>query len=122
METINNISFLNYGLHISNYKGVANLQEAKEQFYTIFGKAGYQITKRNADFVDVHGYLLASSLADFRSKVTALQNLFTASGVKVINLGNGAMNTFAKDGFTIKNVHITGNVFAKFHIKLTIVS
>ena len=121
MATINNIPFLNYGLHLISSKGVANLPEAKEQFYNVFGKAGYQVTKRRAETLEIHAFIIANDLADFITKSQELYTLFSSAGLKVISIGNGDLNTFAKDGFKITNVHILGKVYAKFHIKLSIV-
>lgn len=121
MAKINNILFTDYGLHISTSKGVASLPEAKEQFFNVYGKAGYQITKRRVNFLEIHAFIIADSLADFVQKTTNIRTLFTAAGVKVVNLGNGNINCFAKEGFTVSKVYNVGKVYSKFYIKLDIV-
>lgn len=120
MATINNIQTTNYGLYVSTYLGVGSLPEGKEQFYTIFGKAGYQITKRRANTLEMRGFIIADDLADFKTKTGDLYTLFSSVGTKIINLGNGDLECFAKEGFKITNVIVQGKVFAKFYIKLAI--
>jgi hypothetical protein len=122
MATINNISFLTYGLYLSAYNGVADLLEGKEQFFTIYGKAGYQITKRRANVLELHAFIIADNLADFKSKTDALYTLFSSAGTKTVNIGNGDLETFAKEGFTINKVFIRGKVYAKFNIKLHVIA
>jgi hypothetical protein len=120
MATINNIAFSNYGLYVSTYKGIVDLPEGKEAFVTIYGKAGYQITKRRANVLELTGFIVADSLADFTTKTGNLRSLFASAGTKTVNIGNGNLETFAKEGFTISKVFIQGKVFAQFNIKLDV--
>lgn len=111
-----------YGLHISKQDGSVHLLEPKEQFFTAYGKQGYQVTKHKANELDLWGFIVADDLADFQTKTTALYNVFKASGLRAIELEASAINCFAKDGFNITKVHVFSNaVYAQFNIKLTIV-
>ena len=121
MNTINNIPFTDYALHISTTKGVSDLPEAKEQFYTIYGKAGYQITKRRAKTLEIYGFIVAADFPDFIKRKNNLFELFSSAGVKTVNLGNGNIDVFCKEGFKITNVHILDKTYAKFFTKLHIV-
>lgn len=121
MATINNILFTDYGLHISTSKGVANLPEAKEQFFNVFGKAGYQLTKRRANTLEINAFIIADDLADFIQKTSDLRTLFSDPGIKVINLGDNDVDCFATEGFRVSKVFKVGAVYSKFYIKLNIV-
>lgn len=111
-----------YGLHISTQSGIVDLQEPKDEFFTAYGKQGYQITKRKENVLDLKGFILANSLADFKSKRDALENVFKAAGTRSIVLEGSAISCYAKEGFKITGVHVfTDSAFAKFQIKLIIV-
>jgi hypothetical protein len=120
MATINNIAFSTYGLYLSTYKGIVDLPEGKEAFVIIFGKAGYQITKRRANVLELFGFIVADTLADFKTKAGNLRTLFASAGLKTVNIGNGGVETFAKEGFKISKVFIQGKVYAQFNIKLDV--
>lgn len=122
MYTIDTIPMITYGLHISKQDGTVHLMEAKEQLYTVYGKQGYQITKRKANELDLAGFIIANDLSDFQTKTTALFNLFKSAGLRSVVLEASPINCFAKDGFTISRVSVFSNaVYAMFNIKLIIV-
>ncbi len=121
MYTIDTIPFFNYGLFLSEYDGNANLAEVKSQYFTEYGKEGYQITKRNGNILELNGFIIGSSLADFQSKLTVLYDLFKASGTRIIVLDNEPMECFCVDGFEIYNAHLIGQFFGRIKTKLIIV-
>ncbi len=121
MYTIDNIALENYGLYISTHQGQAHLPEPKQQLFTVYGTEGYQITKRKANELDLRGFIIADDITDFIAKTTNLRTLFNASGTRALELDNGIITCFSKDGFKVDSVRIVGNVYAKFQIKLTIV-
>ncbi|SFS30833.1 hypothetical protein [Lutibacter maritimus] len=121
MYTIDNISFTTYGLHISTSKGIAMLESAKTELFTIYGKEGYQITKHKASTLELNGFIIANDITDFKSKINSLSTVFKSAGLRSIVLDNNAINCFAVDGFRIDKVRIYGKVYASFNIKLTIV-
>lgn len=111
-----------YGLHISKQDGSVHLLEPKEQFFTAYGKQGYQVTKHKANELDLVGFIIADDLTDFQTKASALYTVFSGPGIKVVELEASGINCFAKDGFQITKVRVFENaVYAKFNIKLTIV-
>lgn len=122
MYTINTIPMTDYGLHISKQDGSVHLLEPKEQFFTAYGKQGYQVTKHKANELDLSGFIVADDLTDFQTKTTALYGVFSGPGIKAVALEASAINCFAKDGYTITKVRVFSNaVYAQFNIKLTIV-
>ena len=121
MYTIDTIPFENYGLFISSSAGISHLPEMKQQFYTVYGAEGYQITTRTAKTLELNGFIIAEDIADFMSKCDNLRGVFSSQGIRTIVLNNGAINCFAKDGFKVDNVKVRNQVFAKFEIKLTVV-
>ena len=121
MYTIDTIPFENYGLFISTSSGVSHLPEMKQQYFTVYAAEGYQITKRTPKTLELKGFIIADDITDFMSKCDNLRGVFSSSGIRVVNLNNGGINCFAKDGFKIDSVRVYGKVFAKFEIKLTVV-
>ena len=121
MYTIDTIKFTEYGLHIIDFKGQYDLENPKNQFFTIYGAEGYQITKRTGNSLELNGIILADDLTDFKTKTTALADLFSAPGLRSIILDQGALNCFAVSGFTISKVRILSNMYGMFKINLLIV-
>jgi len=122
MYTIDTIPMTTYGLHISKQDGSVHLMDMKEQFYTAYGKQGYQVTKHLPNELQLAGFIMANDFTDFATKTTNLYNLFKASGLRSVVLEASAISCFAKNGFSITNVHVFSNaVYAKFNITLTIV-
>lgn len=121
MYTIDTIPMTDYGLYISNNEGPAHLLEPENQFFTIYGAEGYQITKRKANILTLNGFVIGSDLNDFKSKLSALYALFSSAGLRSIVLEASAINCFCVEGFKVSNVRIAGNMFAAFSINLTIV-
>jgi hypothetical protein len=122
MYTIDTIPFTDYGLLISGHEGQADLLDMKTQFFTIYGKEGYQISKRVGNTLTINGFIIANGLIDFQSKITALQTIFKASGLRSVVLDQDAISCFCTNGFEIDRVHIYPNeAFARFKINLLIV-
>ena len=121
MYTIDSIKFTDFGLHITDHKGNSDLGNLKNQFLTIYGAEGFQISKRTGNSLQLNGVILAAGLADFKTKTTALADLFAAPGLRSVILDQGAMNCFAVDGFKIDNVRVLSNVYGMFKINLLIV-
>ena len=122
MYTIDSNPFADYGLYASNHHGQAYLLDPKSQFFTIYGKDGYQITKRKGNILILNGYIIADDLTDFQSKISSLQTVLKASGTRSVVLDQGAHVCFCSDGFNIDKVRITpGKAFGRIQIKLMII-
>ena len=121
MYTIDTISMRDYGLYISNNDGPAHLLEPENQFFTVYGAEGYQITKRKANILTLNGFIIAADLIDFKSKLSTLYALFSSAGIRTVVLEAAGINCFCEDGFTVTNVRIVENVYAHFSINLTMV-
>lgn len=121
MYTIDNIAMATYGLYISNSDGPAHLLEPENMFFTIYGKEGYQITKRKANILALNGFVIAADVIDLKSKLTTLYTLFSSAGLRSVALEAAAMNCFCEEGFSVSNVRVSGIYFCKISINLTIV-
>lgn len=122
MYSIDSIPMTDYGLYISNHKGIADLPIPKKQFFTSYFTEGYQITKREGNTLELNGFIIASGLEDLKTKTAALYTLFTATGLRAVELDSAPVNCFAQDGFTVERVKIFDNAaYAVFKIKLVIV-
>jgi hypothetical protein len=111
-----------YGLHISTQDGLPNLLEPKEQFFTVYGKEGHQITKRNGNVWELNGFIIAAGLVDFMDKITALNAVFAGFGTRSVELADGPFDCYVEDGSTVSKVYIFGNAaYAHYNIKLRIV-
>ena len=121
MYTIDTISFFSYGLFLSEYEGQAHLPDPKSQFFTVYAKEGYQITKRVGNVLEINGFIIGESQADFIAKVGVLQGVFKAPGTRTIVLDNLPIECFCVDGFEISNVRFSGLYYGKIQIKLIIV-
>lgn len=120
--TIDSVPFSAYGLYVNKSGEVYNLPEAKEQFFTKYKKEGYQITKREYRTLTIDGYVMASSLNDFKTKVANLQYIFSCEGERQIKKNNEIVVTcFAKDGFSINEIFLlTNSIISKFSISLVV--
>lgn len=122
MYSIDDIPMTDYGLHISKQDGSLHAMEPKEQFFTIYGKEGYQVTKRKANELNLVGFIMADGLEDFIQKTNELANVFKSPGLRAVALEASPINCFAKDGYQITRVYVFDNaMYAQFNIKLTIV-
>ena len=121
--TIDTINTESYGLYVATSDGLLNLPEGKEQIFVVYGREGYQVTKRKGKELDLKGFLIASSLVDFKLKVAQLQSVFTSPGLRAVvdNHGN-AFNCFCRDGFKIDKVYVPGQVYAQITLKMKIIS
>lgn len=123
MYSINGIEFKDYGLHVSNHKGQANLLNPKKQFFTIYGKEGYEITKRKGKLLSIIGYIIADDLADFQAKTSALSAVFQLPGTKEILLDNNGLTCLSDSGYRIDRVRIyPSGAYGRFLVNLTITS
>ena len=104
-NTIDGRTMLSFGLYLSGSKELHNLPEMKEQYFTKYGSEGYQISKRKNETLSFDGFIIGSSLADFKSKISALYLLFSSAGLRSIVLNNEiSVACFATEGFKITNV------------------
>jgi len=122
MYTIDTIPMTDYGLHIASHEGELHLVDAKDQFFTAYETEGFQITKRKENELLLNGFIIASDLADFKTKTAALYTALSASGTRAIVLNPEALTCFGTEGYTIDKVRVFNNaVYARFKMKLIIV-
>ena len=118
--TFDGIPFASFGLYLSDAKELDALPEMKEQFFTSYATEGYQITKREANNLELNGFIIGTSLADFNSKILALYKLFASAGVRNVKLNDEVnIECFATSGFSVSDVVLySSGVIARFNIKL----
>lgn len=122
MYTIDTISMTDYGLHISKHDGELHLVDPKDQFFTAYETEGFQVTKRKGNDLLLNGFIIASDLADFKTKTSALYTAISATGTRTIVLSTETINCFALEGYKIDQVRVYDNaVYARFTSKLKIV-
>lgn len=123
MYTIDNIEMKTLGLHIMTHKGQVNALDLKNMYFTSYESEGFQVTKRKANVLFVHGFILGVDKSDFTSKLQTLTALLKSNGLRniVLNDENETINCFAKDGFKISKVRVgSGFMFGFIEIQLTI--
>ena len=107
---IDGIPLSSFGLYFSSVLGQRDLQEMKEQYFTSYETEGFQITKRKANTLTINGFVLGSSLEDFKSKVSSLYALYSSANVKNITLsGNNYGSHFPVNGFSITDIIVHSN-------------
>ena len=119
-NTFDGIPMTSFGFYFSDAKELDSLPEMKEQFFTSYATEGYQITNREANNLELNGFILATSLADFQAKILALYKLFSSEGVRNVKLTDEiTIECFCKDGFQVTDVIVyDGGVVARINIKL----
>lgn len=117
---IDSIPMTSFGLYYSKGSGLRSLSELKEQFYTKYGAEGYQMTRRKARNFGIHGFIMASGLTDFESKVDALYKCFTGTGTRTIIINSEIeVECFAVEGFKVTGVrHFVNDMIAYFDMDL----
>lgn len=120
LNTFDGIPFSSFGFYFSGARELDSLPEMKEQFFTSYATEGYQLTKRESNNFELNGFILATSLADFNSKILALYKLFSSAGVRNVKLNDEVnIECFAKDGFQVSDVIVhSSGVIARFTISL----
>ena len=122
LNTFDGIPFSSFGFYFSGAKELDSLPEAKEQFFTSYATEGYQLTKREANNFELNGFIIATSLADFNSKILALYKLFTKAGTISVVLNGTTLTCFAIEGFQVSDVILySSGMVARFTIKMIIV-
>lgn len=123
MYSIDGIKFENYGLYVSDHIGQANLVTGKRQLFTVYGREGYEITKRNGKVLSIKGYIIADDLADFQTKTSALISLFQSPNTREIYFDNIGLTCLSQTGYKIDKVHIlSGMAYGRFQADLVIIT
>jgi hypothetical protein len=120
--TIDGIPMSSFGLYVTKPEEIHDLPEIKSQYFTKYGAEGYQIVKRKANTLEIDGFLMATSLSDFQTKIKALYLAFSSSGLRYIKLNNEKIVVcFATTGFNVSNVSISASlVMARIRISLPV--
>ena len=123
-NTIDSIPLASFGLIPGSKKEVQSLPDLKEMQFTKWGAEGYQITKRKNKTLDLSGFVIGSSLADFQLKIKKLYKIFSSPGLRTIKINAEiSVSCFAISGFTVDNVYIyNSGMIGKFKINLQVIS
>lgn len=99
------IPLKSFGLVISKTQGRSDQQEFKNEYYSIYGKEGYQINGRKHNEIKINGFIRANDLASFQANIKALWKLFTDEGLRKVRLNDYiTIESFMTDGFRIENI------------------
>jgi hypothetical protein len=121
--TIDSIPFLSFGLYLSKAEALHDLPELKEQHFTKYGSEGYQITKRKNNTLEFTGFIIGSSLVDFKSKIQSLYKVLSSAGTRIMNLNGVTVVCFATSGFTVDNIILYNQgMIANFKMNLIVIS
>ena len=108
---IDGIPFSSFGLYFSSVLGQRDLQEMKEQYFTSYETEGFQITKRQSNILNINGFIVGTSIADFKDKVSSLYALYSSANTKNITLsGNNYGYHFPVNGFSITDVIVSNDL------------
>lgn len=121
---IDSIPMRSFGLYISVPTGFMDIPDMKESKPTIYGSEAVQIAKRKAQTLSLEGFIVADSLALFKSQISALYKIFSAPLARTIKLNDQfTISCFAVNGFTVsKTMVFTSEVIAEFKIELIVIS
>jgi hypothetical protein len=123
LYTIDSVPMTSFGLYAAEYDGVIGLPEMKTQLFTRIEAEGYQINKRKPHEVDFKGYLVADSLAQFKTNLSNLYALFTSAGERTFNLRNQvSIVGIPAEGFKVDRVLMAGFVIAEINMRITATS
>ena len=113
---IDGIPLSSFGLYFSSVLGQRDLQEMKEQYFTSYETESFQLTKRQANTMTINGFILGSSIADFKSKVSSLYALYSSANMKDITLSSlEYRGCFAVNGFSITDIIVhSAGVIGRF--------
>ena len=118
------IPFVSFGLYTSKPNKLDNLPKLKKQFFTKYGSEGYEIVKRENTFLELNGFIIATNLADFQTKIKALYLLLSSAGTRTVVI-NGEYSgvTFVVGGFKVSDVTVLSNsVTANFRCTFMVIS
>ena len=108
---IDGIPLSSFGLYFSSVHGQRDLQEMKEQYFTSYETEGFQITKRKVNTLTINCFIIGSSIADFKTKVSSLYALYSSANTKNITLsGNNYGYHFPVNGFSITDIIVSNDL------------
>lgn len=116
---IDGIPFKAFGMYVSKVSGWGSTPEQQQEYFTSYGKEGYQITGRDISEVFVNVFLLADSMNELTTKIRALWALFSSPGLREVKLKDWTIDALIKDGFKVDKIYANGgNVTATINMKM----
>lgn len=118
---IDNIPFERLGFERLAFIDDLNRPSLKEQTFTVYGKEGYQGTKRGLKELKLHGYIKKASYSEFIDVIQGLYALFSSPGARTLVMPDGTYREFfIKDGFQITNLTVNDDdIFALLDIQIS---
>ena len=80
---------------------------------TAYGKEAYAIARKEASVLDLRMAIRTNTYPELKTKVTSLMALFNSPGMRAVTApGDKTRSVFAKDGFSVSMIHLTGEFCA----------
>jgi hypothetical protein len=108
--TIDGLAFGSFGAFLRQSNGLLNSAATKEQEFTSYQTEGYQLTKRQANEIEIDLVFKAESFAGLKSNIADFQNLLTAPGLRFLNVDGYNRSCFVIDGFTVQGIFVLDGI------------
>jgi hypothetical protein len=106
---IDGVSFESLGMFFTAFKGHLNKPKIKDQDFTAYQTAGFQITPAEALEFEVELIAYAPSFALLKANIQALENLLRAPGLRNINMDGSLREVFNTQGFRVSRLKLASN-------------
>lgn len=109
-----------YGATLLSMKGERyGRPETKQEYFTIYGREGYQVAKTEAPILEIELLFKGNNWTDFTSKVRSFSALLAKEGLRRINMPNDKLREFfVTEGMQVTRVLRNGNeIFGFAHFK-----
>ena len=106
---IDGISFESLGMFLTAFKEHLKRPKTKEQKFTSYQTAGYQITPPEALEFEIELIAYAASYELLKANIQALHKLLASPGVRNINVDGSLREVFNTQGFKVGNMKIASN-------------
>lgn len=107
---IDGIPFKSYGCFVQLVKDNMNRSAIKKQEVTAYGYEGFQLTKTDLHKVSLDLVFHATSFATLKTNIGMLHKQLASEGLRQINIDTVLRESFAIDGFKVKNIKTGSNI------------
>lgn len=117
---IDGVALSSFGMFLSGFKDRLNRPKTKEQKFTAYENAGYQITPAGALDFEINLVAYAETYQELKTNIEALHALMAAPGMRSINIDGIVRQVFNVKGFKVSNLKVAEN-FAVCRITLPLI-
>lgn len=122
-KEIDNYQWISFGLWIKGISGYQSIGTPKKLNVTQnLSSSLPSFGGRDKTEITVSGIIESSNIDQFKNNISALYALFGSPGIRLIQYRDLEIKCFCADGFTISDVKIPQNIYAKFNCKLIVVN